>query len=317
MRNPQHARQTQHGLPVAARVVRETIDRAIAVVAGRQHGLITTRQLLDLGLSMSAIEHRARVGRLHRLHRGVYAVGHRPVSPLAHALAAVLACGPGATLSHSSAGTLWGISKHWHPTLEVTTRCCRSRRGLRVHRSKTLTAQDITVHFGIPTTTPARTLLDNAPRLADSALARAVNDLRLAGYLSLVDLSELLDRHPDTHAAKRLRKLLARPERPPTRSEFEDAFLLFAERYALPEPQVNITSPATKPTSSSQTTGSSSSSIVTCTTRTASNSKATATAIPTSSPPASPPSASRGSAFKLKPAREAARLSAILEQRLG
>jgi predicted transcriptional regulator of viral defense system len=240
MRNPQHARQTQHGLPVAARVVRETIDRAIAVVAGRQHGLITTRQLLDLGLSMSAIEHRARVGRLHRLHRGVYAVGHRPVSPLAHALAAVLACGPGATLSHSSAGTLWGISKHWHPTLEVTTRCCRSRRGLRVHRSKTLTAQDITVHFGIPTTTPARTLLDNAPRLADSALARAVNDLRLAGYLSLVDLSELLDRHPDTHAAKRLRKLLARPERPPTRSEFEDAFLLFAERYALPEPQVNI-----------------------------------------------------------------------------
>jgi very-short-patch-repair endonuclease len=217
------------------------IDRAIAAEAGRQHGLITTRQLLDIGLAKGAIEHRTESGRLHRLHQGVYGVGFRPISPYAHALAAVLACGgaPHAALSHSSAATLWGITKRWLGTLEVTARTARSRPQLRVHCSKSLGGRDVTWHYGIPVTTPARTVLDNAPRLADAALARAVNDQRLAGYLSLATLAEVVARHPNAPGRRRLLAHLVDPRRAPTRSEFEDAFLLFARNRGLPEPEVN------------------------------------------------------------------------------
>jgi len=221
--------------------VLRTLDFAIAAIAGPQHGVITREQLLELGMTDGGISYRVAIGRLHRLHDGVYAVGHRPVSPLPHAMAAVLACGPGAALSHGSAATLWGIAQHWHTPLEVTARSARRRARLRIHRSTTLTPEDITEHYGIPVTTPARTLLDNAGAngLTDTALARAVNDLRLAHYLNLADISELLARHPQTKATKRLRPHVAHPHRAPTRSEFEDAFIIFAKRYALPDPLVN------------------------------------------------------------------------------
>jgi very-short-patch-repair endonuclease len=216
-----------------------TIDRLIAAVAAPQHGVITRWQLLRLGLGEDAIDYRLKTGRLYRLYAGVYAVGYRPVSPYARALAAVLACGPGAALSHGSAATLWGISREWDEPLEVTARSARRRPGLCIHRSKTLTEGDVTLQYGIPVTTPARTLLDNTPRLADRALARAVNELRLEGYLKLGEVTELLTRHSPTRATNRLRGHVARPERAPTRSEFEDAFLPFVERYHLPEPEVN------------------------------------------------------------------------------
>ncbi|MDQ6778623.1 MAG: type IV toxin-antitoxin system AbiEi family antitoxin domain-containing protein [Actinomycetota bacterium] len=215
------------------------IERAIAAVAGRQQGVITREQLLELGLGKEAIAYRLRTGRLHRLYAGVYAVGYLPISPHARAFAAVLACGPGAALSHGSAATLWGITKEWAAPVEVTARTARRRARLRIHRSRTLADRDITEHFGIPVTTPARTLLDNSLRLTDAKLARAVNELRLDGYLKLGDVTELLHRHPATRAANRLRAHTAHPERPPARSEFEDAFLPFATRYDLPEPQVN------------------------------------------------------------------------------
>jgi len=217
----------------------DATDRRIAAIASRQHAVITRRQLLDLGLTKREIDYRIQIGRLHRLHRGVYAVGHRPVSPYAHTLAAVLACGPGAVLSHSSAATLWGITRHWSRPLEVTARSDRQRPGLRTHRSKTLSRCDITEHYGIPVTSPARTLLDNADRLTDLALGRAANDLRRARYLNLADLAELLNRHSPTKASKRLRGQLAHPERAPTRSELEDAFQIFADGRGLPEFLVN------------------------------------------------------------------------------
>jgi len=227
LRNYEQFRGTQHD---------RLIDRLIAAIAGPQHGLITTRQLLGLGLTKDDIAYRARIGRLHRLHRGVYAVGHIPVSPYAHALAAVLACGDGAALSHGSAATLWGIDKHWHRPLEVTARSARRHPAITIHRSSTLTTPDIATHFGVPVTSPARTLLDLTPRLTDTRLTRAVNDLRQARYLSLADLQELLQRH---RGAKRLRAHTAHPERPPTRSELEDAFIHFANRHDLPEPLIN------------------------------------------------------------------------------
>jgi hypothetical protein len=222
--------QTHHGL----------VDLAIAAIAGPQQGLITTRQLLELGLSRGAIAHRIRVGRLHCVFRGVYAVGHAALPPNARALAAVLACGPGAVLSHGSAATLWGIDKHWRAPLEVTTRACRrSDDRLHTHRSRTLTPRDITHHFGIPVTSPARTLFDNAYRLTDRELARAVNELRLERVLWRDDLAGLVDRHPNTRAVKRLCNHLERWEDHPTRSPFEDDFRAFAKRYGLPEPLIN------------------------------------------------------------------------------
>jgi len=219
--------------------MQNTIDNLIAAVAAPQHGVITRLQLLALGLGTEAIRYRIQIGRLYRLHPGVYAVGHRPVSPYAHAIAAVLACGAGAALSHGSAATLWGIAKAWDFPLEVTAPSKHHHRQLRVHRSTTLTPRDTTVHFGIRVTTPARTLFDNADRLDDVAVARAVSSLRRAGYLSLADLAELIGRHVPSRATNRLRRQVAHPERAPTRSEFEDAFLLFAERYELPDPLVN------------------------------------------------------------------------------
>jgi predicted transcriptional regulator of viral defense system len=221
------------------RPARETVDRAIAAIADRQQGMVRREQLLALGLTAGEIQYRVRIGRLHPIHSGVYAVGHLPTSPHSYAYAAVLACGPGAALSHGSAAKLWGMAHDWEWPLEVTARSKHTHRRLRVHRSRTLSEADVTEHFGIRVTSPARTVFDNARRLSDTLLTRAVNDLRGAHYLSLADLAELLDRHPPTRATKRLRVHVAHPEQAPTRSELEDAFVRFAQRYSLPQHQIN------------------------------------------------------------------------------
>jgi very-short-patch-repair endonuclease len=232
-------RDSHKTLSAVGRVVADTIDQAIAALARPQHGVVTHRQLLELGLSERAITYRLAIGRLHRLHHGVYAVGHRPVSPLAHAFAAVLACGSGAALSHRSAASLWGMEKEWSGPLEVTAPSQHRHRGLRSHRSQTLARKDVTRHFGIPVTTPARTVLDNAAHLRSGALVRAMNDLRLDGYLSPAAMADVLARNPCSPGRKRLLAVLVHPDRARTRSEFEDAFIVFAERHALPEPMVN------------------------------------------------------------------------------
>jgi hypothetical protein len=120
---------------------------------------------------------------------------------------------------------------------ELTATSAHSRRGIRVHRAA-LTREDVRIHLGIRVTSPARTLLDNCPRLRDKALGRAVNELRLQRHLRLADLAELLERFPRNRGASRLRPFLE-PPGGPTRSAFEDEFLAFAERYGLPRPLVN------------------------------------------------------------------------------
>ena len=140
-----------------------TPDVLIAAVAARQHGVVTVAQLLAAGFDHDAVAYRRRVGRLHLLHRGVYAVGHRPPSPLATAMAAVLACGPDAALSHRSAAALWRILPRWHSPTEVTTPTKRAHPGIHIHRSPNA---DATTHYGIRVTTPARTLIDLADVLS-------------------------------------------------------------------------------------------------------------------------------------------------------
>jgi hypothetical protein len=128
---------------------------AIARLAARQHGMVTRAQLLRLGLSAKAIDYRVRTGRLWRAYNGVYCVGRPPVTPHERAMAAVLACGPRAALSHRPGGALWEIGLRWPAMMEVTAPGQRQRKGIRVHRSP-LTRRDITRHYGIPVTTLVR-----------------------------------------------------------------------------------------------------------------------------------------------------------------
>jgi hypothetical protein len=140
-------------------------DRAIAELARRQHGVVGRAQLRTLGLGDDAIDWQVRRRRLHRVHRGVYVVGYPHLSRNGHFMAAVLACGEGAALSHFSAADLWGLLST-EGKVHVTAPTCRRRPGLVVHRAL-LDEDEVRKRAGIPVTAPARTLID----LADIAPA--------------------------------------------------------------------------------------------------------------------------------------------------
>jgi predicted transcriptional regulator of viral defense system len=146
-------------------------------VARRQWGVVSRGQLSALGFSARGIEEWVRTKRLIRLHQGVYAVGHDRLTRKGYWLAAVLACGPGARLSHRSAAALWELRQSGGGLIDVTvpSRAGRIRRkGIRIHRSGRLGPHEATERDGIPVTTVARTLLDLADALDLQALRRAV-----------------------------------------------------------------------------------------------------------------------------------------------
>jgi very-short-patch-repair endonuclease len=194
-------------------------DRAVARIADAQHGVVSIRQLRAAGLSDEAVRIRAKAGRLYRLHRGVYAVGHRPVSRRGFWMAAALACGKGAVLSHRSAAELWGLLRPQAGAIEVSTpaRSGRARReGIRLHRCPSLVAGMTTQRHRIPVTTPARTVSDLRGSVPAWQWRRAVRQAELAGY----PLGEL--------------------ETDGTRSDLERDFLRIVRRAGLPAPEVNV-----------------------------------------------------------------------------
>jgi Transcriptional regulator, AbiEi antitoxin/Protein of unknown function (DUF559) len=195
-------------------------DRALAEVARLQWGVVSLAQLRALGFDRGAVAWRVRVGRLHPLHRGVYAVGHRRLTREGAYLAAVLACGEGAVLSHRSAAHHWGLLRSEATRVDVSVaRARRQRAGIRLHRPRVLNAQDTTVLRGIPITTVSRTLTDLPARQRERALAQAER-LRLdVGHHRAHDPSQAL-----------------------TRSELEARFLELVHEAGLPPPLVN-TSP--------------------------------------------------------------------------
>lgn len=211
----------------------------IAQLAAKQQRNVTRRQLLEAGWDDDAINYRVKIGRLYRQHAGVYTVGAPPISPLERAMAAVLACGEGAVLSHGSALTLWGIWKRWDVPFDVTVAADRRKRGIRVHRVRQLDGPDVTRHHGIPVTTLARTLLDQAKRMTAKSLTRAVNDGRLSGHLHLAALHDVVRRNPRHRGRPKLEAVLGLASERPTRSAFEDTFPAFCERHHLPIPQMN------------------------------------------------------------------------------
>jgi Protein of unknown function (DUF559) len=217
----------------------EALDKAIALVAGRQFGYITRTQLFSLGVGAGGIKYRVKIGRLIPVYAGVYAVGSLNTAPLGRATAAILACGDRAALSYGSAATLWGFNKYWDMPFEVTAPTVHAHKGIRVHRSRTLIRRDITRQLGVRTTSSERTALDIAPRLTDKRLTRVVNDARRAGFLHLDSLADVLARNPNHPGAKRMLRFVEDPNKAPTASGLEDDFAEFAKRYGLPAPVTN------------------------------------------------------------------------------
>jgi Protein of unknown function (DUF559)/Transcriptional regulator, AbiEi antitoxin len=218
------------------------LDARVSAVARRQYGVITREQMRRLGLGEHGIAERIRTKRLLRLHRGVYAVGHDALKPEARWLAAVLACGDGAVLSHASAAAHWGIRGSAAATIDVTVpvRSGRtSQRGIRVHRSGRLGATETTVREGVPTTTVERTLLDLADTLPAQALKRTIAEAEYRGLLDMTSLIAVVQDNPGRRGQRVLKIAQAEPEW--TRSELEDRFLGLVERMNLPRPLVNAT----------------------------------------------------------------------------
>jgi Transcriptional regulator, AbiEi antitoxin len=211
----------------------------VLALAKGQHGHLARRQLLAMGLSRGAIDGRIESGEYVRVHHGVYCIAPRRDDPISRAAAAVLACGPEAVLSHGSAATLWGFLRYWTFPLEVIA-TQRKRADIATHRCRSLKRRDVTRQHGVPTTSPERTILDNAPRLTKRQLTRMVNDGRLSGYVHLAALTDVVARNPLHPGAKLLRPLVEQPGNP-TRSGFEDDFKRFAATYGLPTPLINTT----------------------------------------------------------------------------
>ena len=203
--------------------------------------MIARSQLLELGLESRSIEHRLAKGRLHPLWRGVYAVGRPEVSQHGRWMAATLACGPAALLSHCSAAALWGIApKLRKGPIEVTAEVHRRRPGVRVHRRRDLGTEHRREVAGIPVTDPISTLVDFASCAANWRVERAINE---ADRLDLVDPEALrravagLGPRP---GMGRMRKLLGLDALTDTGLERSFLAIVRTARLPLPETQVHL-----------------------------------------------------------------------------
>ena len=210
-------------------------DAAVARIAGRQHGVITVSQLREAGIDKSAVSRRVTSGRLHRIHRGVYAVGHEALNWRGRWMAAVLACGDGAVLSHGSAAALWELLRPIDGPIHVTVPTAAgriSRRGIHLHRCPLLAelsslpsspatrggqgGQLVTRRHRIPVTTVQRTIDDLGGAVPPYLVRRARRQAELKGWR------------------------LEGAEGRRTRSELEDEFLALCRRHHLPPPETNV-----------------------------------------------------------------------------
>ena len=229
------------GAPHAA----TTPDAVIAQTAFKQHGVVTFKQLRDAGLRAGAINLRVRNGRLHRLHRGVFVVGHARTSREGRWLAAVLALGEGALLSHVSAAALWGIrhssSAYVHVTVP-TTAGRAPRRAVIVHRSLTLAPEDVDEQQGIAVTSVSRTLLDLAGMLTPTRLERAVEQSLALRLFDLRAVEAVLAANPRRRGATALAQIVAEIHHEPslTRRELEALMLDLCDAQGIERPEVNV-----------------------------------------------------------------------------
>jgi very-short-patch-repair endonuclease len=215
-------------------------EAVVTDLAEQQHGDVARWQLEGI-VSLDWIDHRLRLGWLHPLYRGVYAVGHRPATRESRWMAAVLAGGPGAVLSHRTAGAHWGIRGSWSRIDVTVARRRRPRAGVAFHCGA-LPADEVTVHNGIPITTVPRTLFDMAASLDVSRLERAINEAEIKRLWDELSLVDLLYRYPRRPGSRNVRAALQKrwEGATHTKSDLEALFLTFAERGNLPRPETNV-----------------------------------------------------------------------------
>ncbi|HEX7245592.1 MAG TPA: hypothetical protein VF245_08515 [Solirubrobacterales bacterium] len=223
---------------------RPGLDAAIGELAARQHGVVSLEQLVSLGLSVRGVQQRALSGRLWRVNQAVYAVGHKPLTWEARLMAAVLACGPGAVISHRSAVELWKLREARQEPVDVTAPNRRGRipSGIRSHRDDRLTAVERTEVLGIPCVSVSRALLDFAAVAPTWELRRAVSEAEVLRILDHTEVRRTIRRHRGRRGVARLRMVMdeIRPETKRTRSEMEREFLRLCEKAGLPTPKVNV-----------------------------------------------------------------------------
>jgi very-short-patch-repair endonuclease len=207
-----------------------------------QHGVVEREQLRALGFSGHAIDHRISKGRLRPVFRGVYAVGRPGLTPGGGWMAAVLACGPGAVLSHDSAAALLGIGSEDRGKVEVSVRpgWDRRRPGIRVHRRRELAQHAIGTCDGIPVTSPAQTMIDLAVRHDRITVERMVDEADRLGLIAPPALRAALAHHRGDPGVARLRTLLDRRTFRLTRSRLERVFLPLARDVGLPVPETKV-----------------------------------------------------------------------------
>jgi predicted transcriptional regulator of viral defense system len=216
-------------------------EREIVALGNRQHGVISRRQLVDLGLGVRTIGRRLETGRLHRLHREVYAVGDPRVSVRGRWMAAVLACGEGALLSHRSAAALWGLIRPARDAVDVTSSSGRRRPGIAVHECAVYD-EDRSELAGIPVTSLARTVFDLAETIDEERLIRAVEEADRLKLLRVSELEAVYARCPGRRALAPIRRLLDDLRAPvETRSPLEDRIVALCDEYELPMPATNVT----------------------------------------------------------------------------
>jgi very-short-patch-repair endonuclease len=214
-------------------------NAAIWALARRQHGAIARRQLLELGINPRRIERRIASGRLYPVWRGVYAVGRPLLGRRGRWMAAVLACGPDAVLSHGSAAALWGFGAEQGGLIDVSVPASRRVRqpGIRVHRRTQTVMDDVAVREGIPATSPVCTLIDQATRLRPMRLERAVNEADKLDRVRADVLHASLDDYRGRPGVAPLRKLLDPLTFRLSDSELEQLMRPLARTVGLPLPE--------------------------------------------------------------------------------
>lgn len=208
--------------------------------AASQHGVITRDQLLEAGLGTRTVERRVERKQIHRLHRGVYSFGDPRLSLRGNWLAAVLACGEDALLSHRSAAALWGLIHPGRHSIEVTSAAGRGRPGLVVHEGGIHQVDRCSVDR-IPTTSLARTLFDLAEVVDEKRFERAAEEADRLHLLNMHELEEVCARSPGRRALARIRRLIEEARAPvATRTPLEDRVIALCREYDLPMPVTNV-----------------------------------------------------------------------------
>jgi hypothetical protein len=199
-------------------------DVVIGAIADVQHGAIARWQLIALGFTGGAISRRIESHLLRPVHRGVYAVGHRNLSRRGHAMAAVLACGRGAFLSHNSAAVERDLRRVGQSKFDVTVPAGRRPRppGIRLHTTRTLHREDVSLVDGIPVASVARTLIDFARVLSEQKLKDVVEQAHRLQVFDLLTIDRAIARAPNRRGIAKLRAVMAAYRPPPfTRSKIE------------------------------------------------------------------------------------------------